>query len=171
MSLLEEVRREIRTPITIEEAVRLCGPGKWKGILYDDLKGWSERQLAQFDGIIVLFTMHGRKASGVGHFCALWKRGGVWHFHDSLAYGFDQVLHITHSTPHLTRILKGKKVDQNRTRFQKVAESVQDCAYHTAMRLRKRELSHEAYGRWLKYKRLSYDELVTLLLHMTFSTL
>ena len=60
MSLLEEIRKEISTPISIEEAVKFCGPGNWKGILYDDLEGWTEKQLAKYDGIIVLFTMHGR---------------------------------------------------------------------------------------------------------------
>lgn len=43
MSLLEEIRKEISTPISIEEAVKLCGPGNWKGILYDELEGWTEK--------------------------------------------------------------------------------------------------------------------------------
>jgi hypothetical protein len=162
-TLQDQVRTEIKTAITGEEAVRLCGKGNFKGLLYDDLSGWTEARLAKFDGVVVLFTMHGPRAEGVGHFCALWKRDGVWHFHDPLGYGFDRVLHITHSEPHLTRILKGHKVDQNSTRFQRVAENVQDCALHTVTRLRKRELSHAEYGRWLKYRRLSPDEIVALL--------
>jgi hypothetical protein len=109
-TLQEQVRREISTPITLEKAVELCGKGNFKGIMYDDLSNWTEKRLSKFDGILILFTMHGPQDEGIGHFCGLWERGGVWNLHDSLAYGLDEVLHRTHSEPHLTRILAGKQI-------------------------------------------------------------
>ena len=166
-TLRETVKTEIKTPIELDEALRLCGPGNFKGILYDDLASWTEARLARYDGVLILFTKHGERGDPVGHFCCLFKLGGVWQFYDPLAVGYDKILHLTHSEAHLSRILQGKKVEENHTRFQKFADNVQDCALHCATRLRKR-VSHAEYGKWLKYKRLSPDELVSLMHAMTY---
>ena len=167
-TLRDVVRTEIKTPVDIETAVRLCGPGNFKGILYDDLSSWTEARLARYDGVMILFTKHGGGGGAVGHFCCLYKLGGVWQLFDPLAVGLDQILHIMHSEPHLTRILAGHKVEQNHRRFQKFADNVQDCALHCATRLKMRRMSHTAYSQWLKYKRLSGDELVSLLHAMSY---
>ncbi len=70
-TLREAVKTEMGTPLDLDEAVRLCGPGNFKGILYDDLANWTEARLARYDGIMILFTKHGEKGDAVGHFCCL----------------------------------------------------------------------------------------------------
>ena len=112
-TLMETVKTELKTPVEIDVAVRLCGRGKFAGVLYDDLARWSEARLAKYDGVMVLFTKHGEHGDDVGHFCCLWKRAGVWQFFDPLAVGYDKLLHIMHSEKHLSRILAGKRVEEN----------------------------------------------------------
>ena len=73
-----------------------------------------------------------------------------------------------HSERHLSRILQGQKVEENHHRFQKYADNVQDCALHCSTRLRLRKMSHSAYAAFLKYKRLSADELVSLMHALTY---
>lgn len=77
-TLRETVQTEIKTPVDIKEAVRLCGRGNWKGILYDNLKNWTLAKMSRFDGVMILFTKHGEGGGAVGHFCCLFKLGGVW---------------------------------------------------------------------------------------------
>ena len=168
MSLADTVRTEIKTPIDIETTVRLCGKGNFIGVLYDDLARWTEARLARYDGVIILFTKHGERGDSTGHFCCVFKLAGVWNFFDPLAVGYDKILHIMHSERHLSRILQGQKVLENHHRFQKFQDNVQDCALHCATRLRMRKKSHSEYSAWLKYKRLSPDELVSLMHAMTY---
>ena len=168
MSLADAIRTEIKTPIDIDEAVRLCGPGNFVGVMYDDLARWTEARLAKYDGVMILFTKHGSSGDGVGHFCSCWKEGGVWNLFDPLAVGYDKILHIMHSERHLSRILQGQKVVENHHRFQKFADNVQDCALHCCTRLRLRKKSHSEYSAFLKYKRLSADELVSLMHALTY---
>jgi len=92
--------------------------------MYDDLARWSESRLARYDGAMILFTKHGGRGQSVGHFCCCWKSGGVWYFFDPLAVGYDKLLHIMHSEQHLSRIWSGKKVEENRVRFQKFSDNV-----------------------------------------------
>ncbi len=59
MSLVDTIRTEIKTAIDLDTAVRLCGPGNFVGVMYDDLAHWTEARLAKYDGVMILFTKHG----------------------------------------------------------------------------------------------------------------
>ena len=161
------VKRKINESISVD---RLRAISSFKVILYEDLV--NIKDLNDLDACILYMPVERRNN---GHFICMWKddKLGYYNYFDS--YGLSpyqtsresQYMYETKIKDEdylLNLMLKYKQnggiITYNTKQFQKLNTST--CWRYCIMRLRHKDLTHKEFEEFMKYKNISYDELITL---------
>lgn len=141
-------------------------------------------QLSNFSSFFDLFQKHPKvvlhfpqgSTGSMGHYCAIWldKNNNFCFF---CPYGFSidkniqlgTYLHLNpqykHLLPHLINkhLNSGHRVLVNPYKFQGFDRDIATCSYHCVVRLKNKHLNHEEYKKYLYFKGMNLDDLVSLL--------
>lgn len=113
-----------------------------------------------------------------GHYIALWMNGTVLNYFCSYAYPIpitmskSMYLQSTQidDEDYLNRMInaflqKGGKLNMNKYRFQSNKDT-SVCGRYCILRLMKRDLSHEQFHNWFKFRNIPNDELICLITYL-----
>jgi hypothetical protein len=164
MYFREFMEKERAKPLGPEEVLALCYRKNIKSMDYEDLKGKSlSKLLANNSAILILFTDHSQPSKPVGHFCLLFKFNNKIEFFDPVGLGLQNVTSITHSRKHLQKLLQGHEFHNNKTKYQRQENDTQTCGRHCSTRWNMAGFSPKKYQMFMHDKRLSPDDIVTLM--------
>ena len=167
MRLDEFLKFERGMPLDVAGVKRLVKRPNLRFIFYDDIgRKTLEALLPKKEcGMLILFRDTSGKNQGIGHFVLLFKHptSGT-HYFDHLGLGMRRDAELTGNDPDvIKRLIAGKGVVSNKHAFQKLAHDVQSCGRHVACRYNMAHFDEGAYRKFLSYKGIASDDLVTLL--------
>jgi hypothetical protein len=142
------------------EQMELITEGKCRVIAYEELGSCNtiDECFKGKEGLIVLY----QKTRKNGHWILLFKENAnTLNFFDPYNFQMDEELkfsdynlsvHNGVKTPHLTTLIKKSnyKLNQNKTRFQKMANDINTCGRHVCVRFRMRSYSNKEYDSLFK---------------------
>jgi hypothetical protein len=141
-------------------------------------------QLANYSSFFDLFQKHPKivlhfpqgRTGSMGHYVAIWldKNNNFMFF---CPYGFSidknlryaTFLHLNpqyrHLLPNLINkhLSSGYRVLVNPYKFQELTNDIATCSYHCVVRLKNKDKNHDEYKKYLYFKGINLDDLVTLL--------
>jgi hypothetical protein len=140
--------------------MELITEGKCRVLAYEELESCNNIDdcFKGKEGLIILY----QKTNSNGHWCLLFKENAnTLNFFDPYNFQMDEELkfsdynlsvHNGVKTPHLTTLIKKSnyKLNQNKTRFQKMANDINTCGRHVCVRFRMRSYSNKEYDSLFK---------------------
>lgn len=134
----------------------LITEGKCNIIPYEELENCNtiDECFKGKEGLILLY----QKVNNEGHWCILFKENAnTLSFFDPYGFQMDEELkfsdynlrkHQGQKVPHLTALIEKSnyKLNQNKTKFQKMANMVNTCGRHVCCRFRMREYNNKEYS-------------------------
>ena len=153
-----------------QELRKLTGyPDNVRIMMYDSLKGKRLQDILNHKhwGVILLMTVHGTN-SPIGHFVSMHLVGKKVMWFDPYGLSLEErLLSLTKSKPFVLDMVHsadGYELVENDHHIQQMKDSSQVCGRHVCMRLRMRNLSHEAYADFISgIKCLTADQTVCLM--------
>jgi len=160
------------------EQMELITEGKCRVIAYEELEKCQsiDACFQGKEGIIMLY----QKTNNNGHWCLLFKENAnTLNFFDPYAFQMDEELkfsdynlqlHNGEQVGHLTALIEKSnyKLNQNKTRFQKMANTINTCGRHVCVRFRMREYSNKEYRSLFKSVDADYVVSSMTLLYSNF---
>jgi len=177
MSTLEEYVKEQEASATDFEQLLDQLESKLCVVLYSDLNKMSDIRnvFRRCDDAIIFFPV---ESNDMGHYVALLYYPELNLINYFCPYGMSVMDDIRHSTTLMTKdprtrealprlldafIKSGGTVNINYTKLQKMTNGISTCGKHCTMRIKHKDIVNpEDYARFLKYKNLTPDEIVTL---------
>lgn len=177
MSLYDDIK-SIESRDTSADQIKKALDGNVKIILYQDISNVYDIKnlFNESNHVVIDYPVNSRFS---GHFvCMIYKqdKNQISYFDP---YGFNERQDIKNakwlrhneslsnqlSLPYLfDKFTKqGGTIDYNTIRYQEISGQISTCARHCVTRLLKSELTNREYFRWLVYKDLNPDEIVSLL--------
>ncbi len=145
--MLKQIKEEKNIPLSGNQVLNLVDQ-KAKLIKYGDLRfyGDIETVLSPYGSVFLLYETK----PGYGHWCALTINNGVIRFADPYGKPLDSQLdyispamrtQLHEDVPYLTHLLKGHRVEYNKTDFQKMDKNVKSCGRWCAIFILFKDLS------------------------------
>ena len=131
------------------------------------------------EGVILFYPVQSRFS---GHYVCMWINEGNLFYFDPYGFNITKNIYLsnylTHHTGERTQNLlpalirdfqaRGGHIYLNDYAYQDINKpSVSTCGKHCLFRLHHKNLSHNQYKNYIKYKALSPDEIVTMLYFLT----
>ena len=137
------------------DTMNLLTEGKCRIVAYEELENCQtiDACFKGKEGLIILY----QKQNNEGHWCLLFKQNSnTLNFFDPYAYQMDEELkfsdynvrkHGGQAVPHLTALIQQSNYNlvQNKTRFQKLSNTINTCGRHVCVRFRMRDYSNAEY--------------------------
>ncbi len=169
MNLENQINIIEQTPLTINNLLEFNYPVKTNAILYNKIRQKYNTidELFQNNKAIILLI---NKGSNLGHFCGLLKKNNIIEFFGPYGYTINKIINILGINDNiLDELFKKSKytIIYNKYQYEVENNKIETCGLHVIMRIIKYNLSNEEYHKFLKYKNLKPDEIVSLLTYVT----
>lgn len=168
MNLENQINIIEDTPLTINNLLEFKYPVKTNAILYSKIRNKYNNidELFNNNRAIILLI---NKGYNVGHFCCLLKKNNIIEFFGPYGYTINKILNILGINDFiLDELLKKSryKIIYNKYQYETENNKIETCGLHVIIRIIKFNLSNLEYHKWLKYKNLKPDEIVSLLTYI-----
>lgn len=144
------------------------GNSHTRWMLYEDLKTVTdidklfpaETEPGHINAIYFLFEIRNMPQESVGHWAVLIKQRpegdetkrpseADYVYFDPYGLSLGEDLKLTGEPPYLTNLLKGRKLDQNKVRYQQWRDQTQTCGRHTVMRAIFHFMNNKQYDQFI----------------------
>lgn len=173
-TLESEIKNDSQIPLSDSMIERLTN-GLVKVIRYTDLDEYKTiENVVGEHGIVIHLSVQDYNS---GHYISMWKRDNVVYIYDSYGLTIAQdvqrssyIINETNERDNLFILLdrwksQGGYVSVNNFAHQDINKpQLATCGFHALFRLNRKYLDHIEYNKFLKYKGLNPDEIVTLAL-------
>ena len=164
LNLQNEIKKIEDKPLTVSDLLKYNYKIQVGHILYSDIKNYNSiNELFQNNLGLIILIDRGQK---IGHFVCLLKKKNNIEFFGPYGYTISEILNIMNINDLSLLKLFNKsnfRIIYNKYQYEEESNKIESCGLHTITRLLKYNLTNEQYHKWLRYKNLKPDEIVSLL--------